>query len=159
TEPERVSIAVHETPDVDAEIIKGLRDSAKKMLGVPGRPHQRQDFREKGQTFSWTLGAGQAEAAIEWLAAAAALPSNWLGGAGKVAIDYRFRLKSARGAELPFQRKEDYLGQIYNGYGILLGESGCRLTVSARCALSLVLFLPFEEPGAALWEYASFVQE
>jgi hypothetical protein len=159
TEPSRVSITINETPDVDPDMIKKLRSSAIKMLEVPGRPQQRQDFGENGQALSWNLPAKLADTAIEWLSAAEPLAPTWLGGPAKVELDYQFRLKSARGAELPFQGSDDYLGQIYDGYGILLGESGCRLTVAARCALSLVLFLPFEEPDEALWKYASYLQE
>lgn len=159
TEPKRVSITINETPDVDPESSQRLRDSAKKMLGVSGRPHRRQDFGDKGRACSWNLSAALADTAVEWLSAAEPLSANWLGGPAKVALDYQFRLKSPNGTELRFQRSDDYLGQIYNGYGILLGESGCRLTVAARCALSLVLFIPFEEPDDEFWEYVAFLQE
>ena len=68
-------------------------------------------------------------------------------GPAKVALDFQFRLKSPSGVELPFQRSADYLGQIYDGYGILLGESGCRLTFAARSALSLVMFTALPPTG------------
>jgi hypothetical protein len=159
TQPTRVSITINDEPGVDPATIKSLRDSAKTMLRISSRPNQRRDFGEKGTSCSWDIPAGLADAAVDWLAGAGPLAPNWLGGPAKVAVDYEFRVKSPGGEELPFQRSEDYLGQNYDGYGVLLGESGCRLTLESKCALSLVLFLPFEEPDADLWKYARFFQK
>lgn len=132
-EPTRVAITINILPDVDPANIKNLRDSAKVMLGIRSRPNQCQDFGEKGASSSWDVPSTSADAAVDWLAAAEPLAANWLGGPAKVAIDYEFRVKSAGGEVLSFQRSKDYLGQIYDGYGILLGESGCRLTLASSC--------------------------
>jgi hypothetical protein len=159
TKPQRVLITIRELSEADPAMAKRLRDSAKAMLGIPARPSQHQDLGEKGASLTWQVAPALADAAVEWLAASGPLQDDWIGGPANVELDYQFRLKSAGGKELPFQSSEDYLGQEYNGYGVLLGESGCRLTLAARPALSLVLFLPFEEPDANLWKYVSFLQK
>jgi hypothetical protein len=97
-------------------------------------------------------------AAVDWLSAAEPLAQTWLGGPATVQLDFQFRLRSPDGAELPYQRNEDYFGQIYSGYGIVIGESVSRLRLSARSSMSVVMFLPFEEPNDEFQEYARFLQ-
>jgi hypothetical protein len=99
-------------------------------------------------------------AAVAWRESLGALPSNWLGGPAVLRIDFACRLREqASGEALPFQEASSYLGQAYDGYGAMLGESGCRLTVSSKSTLALLLFLPFESPNEAAWDYVSFLQE
>jgi hypothetical protein len=113
----------------------------------------------KGSSQTWHLSPEQASAAVAWRDSLGPLRLDWLGGPALISIDFAFRLRAFDGeAELPFQGAADYLGQAYDGYGVLLGESGCRLNLGSRNTLSVLLFLPFEEADADLWNYASFLQ-
>lgn len=156
SEPNRVSLTINQTPDVEPAALESLIASAQSTLKL--QTGQRQECGELGVSYDWDLPDAQAGAAVEWLAAAKPV-HNRLGGTARVSLNYRFCLKSADGSELPFQTNKDYLGQKYDGYGTGLGESGCRLTLSARSALSILMFLPFEEPGAELWNYVGFLEE
>lgn len=158
-EPKRVSVAINELPETDPAFLQYLRESAELTLGMTSPPNRHDDYRENGSSSSWDLAPSMADAAVKWIAEAEPLPANWLGGPASVTLDYQFRLKSPDGIELPFQRSEDYLGQIYDGYGVVLGESGCRLRLAAKASLSLILFLPFEAPGSDFVEYVRFVQK
>ena len=157
--PSRVTLAINGVEDTDPQLLEQLRESAVAGLGLYPSPHDRQDYGGRGSTLTWHVSPEKAPKAVAWRDAIGPLPSNWLGGPALLSMDFQFRLKASTGnLELPYQDSGSYLHQAYDGYGALLGESGCRLTLSSRSTLSVLLFLPFEEPGPDLWQYVSFLQ-
>jgi hypothetical protein len=107
----------------------------------------------------WHLSTDQAAKAVEWRDSLGALKNNWLGGPALLSADFQFRFKAlGEDRELPCQDSRWYLGQAYDGYGGVLGESCGKLSLSSRSTLSVVFFLPFEEPNPELWDYVAFLQ-
>lgn len=156
--PRRVTLALNGVEDTPPPLLERLRESAVAELGLYPSPHDRREYGSRGSTLTWHVSTDRAPQAVAWRDSVGPLPSNWLGGPALLSIDFQFRFKSPDGLELPHQNSESYLRQAFDGYGALLGESGCRLTLSSRNTLSVLLFLPFEEPGPDLWRYAAFLQ-
>jgi hypothetical protein len=158
TEPHHVLIGINDLAEVDPVTTAQLRDAAIAKLGVSRRSDHQQDYGDKGVTQLWELRPALVTSPVDWLSAAEPLAPTWLGGPATVQLDFQFRLRSADGAEIPYQRSEDYFSQIYSGYGIVMGESVSRLRLSARSSISIVMFIPFEEPNDEFQEYARFLQ-
>jgi hypothetical protein len=146
---------------VSPEVVAQLTKSAQLIVGLSATPDQMVDWPENGSSLSWDIPLSDCGQAVQWLDAAGKQPSHWLGGPAEVRIDFnklRF-LEAGRRDELPYQGRDYYLDQAYDGYGTFLGESGCRLRLMTnKSSLSMVLFLPFEQPDEALWAYASHLQ-
>lgn len=160
TTPRRVILSLNHDATPEQEALRSsLIESAVAQLGLHPSPHDRSEYPGKGSSLSWRLDPQRVEDAVAWHGSLGALPTNWLGGPAQLGIDFRLRFKaSPDGPELPYQDSSSYLGQAYDGYGAPIGESGCLLTLSSKCSLSVLFSLPFEEPGEELWQYAAFLQ-
>ena len=159
--PTTATVAIHPAPTVDPRVIDTLRETVRILLGLSASPDRNDDWRDSGSSESWHIANAKVAAAINWLEELGRQPKHWLGGPAEVCLDFvGLRLRSLDGcSELPFQGGDCYLRQSYNGYGVLLGESRCRLRLTTnRCTLSTILFLPFERPDKELWQYAGFLQ-
>lgn len=159
TAPVRVTITVRFEDHTQPTLIAALHASAASQLGVR---LDEVDQNMYGGTMvqRWPVSTKRAADTLEWLAGAKGLPKTPLGDAASVALDYDLRLKAMKGsAALPFQKPDNYCCQAYDGYGVKLGRSGCRIVLGeSRSSMSAILFLPFEEPGPELWQYARFLQ-
>lgn len=160
THPRRLTLAINSVEDAEPGLADRLRESAVAELGLHPSPHERCGYGAvKARTLSWQLSPELTAAAVGWRDSIGSLPPNWLGGPALIQMDFEFRLRTADGeAELPFQGAAHYLEQPYDGYGALLGESGCRLSLGSRSTLSVLFFLPFEAVGPDLWAYVAVLQ-
>jgi len=159
--PTATTVAIHPTPTVDPRVIDTLKESGRFLLGLSASPDRSDDWQNSGSSQSWQIANSKAAQAINWLELAGRQQKHWLGGPAEVSLDFvGLRLRSLDGqSEVPFQGGDNYLNQSYNGYGVILGESRCRLRLMTnRCTLSMILFLPFERPDQDLWEYVGFLQ-
>lgn len=159
--PSRLSLSINSVEDTEPGLSDRLRESAVAALGLHPSPHDRRGYGNVvGSTLLWHLSPDQVAAAVGWRESLGPLRPDWLGGPALVSMDFRIRFRKAEdGEELPFQGSASYLGQAYDGYGVVLGESGCRLNLGARSTLSVLFFLPFEDLGPEAWEYVAFLQE
>lgn len=149
----------HDATPEQESVVARIKESAISKLGIHPSPHDRREYPTRGLNLIWNLDPLKAEDAVAWHDALGALPMNWLGGTALLSIDVRFRFTSPNDhGELPHQGSDSYLNQPYDGYGRLLGESVCRLTLSSKSALSVLFFLPFEDLGDPLWRYVAFLQ-
>ena len=159
--PSALTVAIHPAPSVDPAVVTHLKESARLMLAVGATPDRHVDSQEYGSSLYWELPVSKVDDAILWLEAAGKQPPHWLGGPAEVSVDYdalRFCAVESH-TELPYQGSSHYLEQAYDGYGTLLGESSCRLRLTTnKCSLSLILFLPFEQPDETLWAYVAHLQ-
>jgi hypothetical protein len=158
--PRDVTLTINSVEDTEPGLPDRVRESAVAALGVYPAPNDRRSYgNTKGETLLWRLPPQQAAAAVAWRHSLGRLPSNWLGGPVVISMDWKLRFTAAADSrELPNQGATAYLAQPYDGYGTVLGESACRLTLSSQSKLSTVFFLPFEAPGPELWQYAAFLQ-
>ncbi len=158
--PRTVTLALNSTEGSDPGLIDRLRESAVVALGLHPSPHDRRDYGGvQGTSLMWHVPPEDAAVAVAWRQSQGRLPDNWLGGSALLSLDFKCRLRCPdNDEELPFQDASSYLGLQYDGHGTSLGESRCRLTLSSRNTLSLVLFLPFESPHEELWHYVAFLQ-
>jgi hypothetical protein len=159
TAPRRATITVRFEDHTQPALIAALHASAASQLGVRLADVNQNTY---GGTMvqDWPVSTKRAADTLEWLAGAKGLPKTPQGDAASVTLDYHVRLKAMKGgAELGFQKPDCYLRQAYDGYGVTLGRSGCRIVLGeSRSSMSTILFLPFEEPGPELWQYARFLQ-
>lgn len=156
--PTQVSLHINDLPEVDRTTLARLNATLRAQLESYLEFESRDELGDRGATDCWTVAPAGAEAAVRWLDAAGPLEDNWLAGPASLMICFEFRFKGSTGVELPFQSNDYYLGQAYNGYGLMLGNSVCQLTLSASSKLSLVIFLPFEEPDIECMEFATFLR-
>ena len=157
--PRHLTLSLNSVEDTEPTLIHRLTESAVAALGLYPSPHSRREYGSGGASLIWNLSLEDASAAVAWRQSLGPLEANWLGGPVLLVIDFAFRFRAgADGPELPYQGGACYLGQAYDGYGALLGESVCRLSLSSRNTLSVLFFLPFEAPGPELWQYVAFLQ-
>jgi hypothetical protein len=159
TGPRRVTLAINSDEETEPALIEEIKESAVATLGLHSSPNDRREYGVRGRSLMWTVAPEQAAALVVWRHALGPMKSNWLGGPALVSMEFKFRFTAAPGGdELPYQGSTFYGEQAYDGYGALLGESVCRLTLSARSSLSVLFFLPFETPTPELWQYVGFLQ-
>jgi hypothetical protein len=158
--PSKLTLAINSVEDAEPGLSDRLRESAVATLGLHPSPHDRRGYGAvTGSTLLWRLSPEQIVAAVAWRESLGPLRADWLGGPALLSMDFAFRFRTATGdGELPFQGAPFYREQPYDGYGVLLGESGCRLNLGARSTLSVLFFLPFEDVGSELWEYVAFLE-